>query len=145
MTVRAAMRVVLAIAPAFLVCACAGEVSRERIVGTYVMHPFGNTDNADTLRLRADGRYIRTFAPQAKASAVDSGAWLLSKDNRMVTLRDLPKRWAFVHDLMGDTTQGRVLLRPQSIGLAIGSNWKGTRTLEWYAFSGWTFKRIKSP
>ncbi|HYV97367.1 MAG TPA: hypothetical protein VE967_07950 [Gemmatimonadaceae bacterium] len=114
------------------------RVSERIISGTYIM---SKTFNADTLRLLADGRYSRTFVAPGKASVTDTGAWFLSRDRTLVGLRNYPKRWAFVHDLMGDTTNGRVLAIPSTVGLRVSRTWYGRRRLGWYPEFGWFYVR----
>jgi hypothetical protein len=119
--------------------ACASEPTALSLAGAYVM---SRNANADTLFLRAGGVYRRSFHGP-NGLAIDSGRWTLSRDHRMVILRDFPKRWAFVHDLMGDTTNGRVLTRPGTVGLTLSRSWTGKTRLDWYPEFAWRFERTR--
>lgn len=70
--------------------ACSRPNNVAGIAGTYVMHI---TVTADTLVLRKDGRYVRSYRAPGEAAVIDSGGWFLSKNGRLVGLRDYPKRW----------------------------------------------------
>lgn len=103
------------------------------LAGVYVM---SQKSAADTLRLQADGRYTRTYRVDDEPAVVDSGRRFLSKNARLVGLRDYPRRWAFVHDLMSDTTGGRVLTRPSSIALTVERSPLGALRLGWHCDGG---------
>ena len=119
--------------------ACSPPHDVAGLAGTYVM---SKTWNADTLVLRADGHWVRRFKAEDKPVAVDSGPWFLARDARSVGLRAFPKRWAFVHDLMGDTTEGRVLTRPAMLSLTVRRSWRGTVRLGWYPEWDWWYVRV---
>ena len=122
-------------------CAIAGACSRvdaASLAGRYAMTTAVATD---TLELRADGRYSRRYFGR-EATATDSGRWFLTKDARLVGLRDFPKRHAFVHDRMFDTTKGRALATPTTVALTIERSMSGTVNLGWHSDWGWTFKRM---
>lgn len=121
--------------------ACATPSDTAGLVGTYVM---SKTWNQDTLRLRADGRWVRRFHAEDQPAVTDSGAWFLSRGARSVGLRQFPKRWAFVHDLMGDTTQGRVLTAPVTLSLTISrARWgMGRLRLGWHPEFDWWYVRV---
>jgi hypothetical protein len=131
----------IAVLAAACATACAGDVTVDRLAGAYVMT---KDWNADTLHLYKDGRYTRTFAAPGKPVMTDSGKWFLSRDKKKVGLLNYPKRWAFVHDLMGDTTQGRVLTVPTTVGLWVEHSWNRQPRLAWYPEFGWRYRRVGS-
>ena len=126
-----------------LVAGCALPNDMAELAGTYVM---SKTWAADTLHLRADGHYVRTFR-DLRDSAVaptftDSGSWFLTRNHRSVGLKRFPPRWAFVHDLKGDTTGGKILEMPRTLSLTIQQSWRGTLRLAWHPEFGWWFVRV---
>ena len=126
-----------------LTAACALPNDMPGLAGTYVM---SKTWAADTLHLRADGHYVRTFR-DLRDSAVaptftDSGSWFLTRNHRSVGLKRFPPRWAFVHDLMGDTTRGKVLEMPRTLSLTVQHSWRGMLRLAWHPEFGWWFVRV---
>ena len=129
-----------ALLAAALLCACSPPRDVAGLSGTYVM---SKPWNADTLVLRADGRYVRRFKAEDAPQAVDSGAWFLTRGAGYVGLRAFPKRWAFVHDLMGDTTNGRVLTTPTMLSLSVRLSWRGVVRLGWYPEFNWWYVRVR--
>ncbi|MDA1080818.1 MAG: hypothetical protein O2973_03920 [Gemmatimonadetes bacterium] len=121
--------------------ACSPPRDVSGLAGTYVMN---QTPHADTLVLSADGRYVRWFKMLNGPAATDSGSWTLSPEGERIGLREFPKRWAFGHDLVGDTTQGRILEVPINITLTVTRRVWGTVRLGWYPEQGWWFVRIRS-
>lgn len=102
------------------------------------------TWNADTLQLRADGRWVRRFKADDAPAVTDSGTWFLTSGARLVGLKAFPKRWAFVHDLMGDTTSGRVLTVPVTLSLTVSRARLGMGALRlgWHPEFDWWYVRI---
>lgn len=119
--------------------ACSIPHDMAGIAGVYVM---SQKRASDTLRLTADGRYTRTYRVDDEPAVVDSGRWFLSRDARLVGLRDYPRRWAFVHDLMSDTTRGRLLTRPSSLALTVERSRLGALRLGWHSDWGWWYLRV---
>jgi hypothetical protein len=119
---------------------CSMPRDMKDIAGTYVMHAKWA---ADTLRLRTDGRYVRTYHKEQEPIATDSGRWFLSRSRRLVALRDFPKRWAFVHDLMNDR-KGLALLQPTTLALTIERSRLGKMRLGWHTQFGWWYDRLSS-
>ncbi|CAN5521105.1 hypothetical protein BH09GEM1_BH09GEM1_25070 [soil metagenome] len=131
------------IALALVMCApsaCSLPKDMNDVAGTYVMH---QRWAADTIRLRADGHYVRTFQRDHETAARDSGRWFLSKNRRLVALRDFPKRWPFVHDLMTDA-KGLALLQPTTLALTIERSRLGKRRLGWHSQFGWWYDRLSN-
>ena len=128
--------------PAILSLGCSPPSDVAGLAGTYVASQttWGATD---TLRLRADGRYVRTYKAEAGAAVSDSGGWFVSRDKRAVALKGYPPRWSFVHDLMGDTTNGRILEVPRTISLTLDRSWRGTVRLGWRPEFGWWYVRTQ--
>ena len=126
-----------------LVAGCALPKDMTGVAGTYVM---SKTWAADTLHLRADGHYVRTFRDLRESAVAptvtDSGSWFLTRNHRSVGLKRFPPRWAFVHDLKGDTTRGKVLEMPRTLSLTIQHSWRGTLRLAWHPEFGWWFVRV---
>jgi hypothetical protein len=133
------MRLVLG-AVAISLCACTAEVTTVSLAGTYAMD---SDQIADTLMLFADGRYARSFVPANAPPATDTGAWFLSRDGRTVGLRRFPKRRAFGHDYMFDTTGGRVFTEPASLALTIEHSLTRRTLLVWNPLLGWEYRRVK--
>lgn len=106
------------------------------LAGTYVM---AASSGIDTLRLRADGRYVRTLRKGNGSVTTDSGGWFVASHGTAVGLRDYPKRLPFVHDLQGDP-KGVKLLVPRLQSLTVGRSWKGRLRLEWYPSFGWSYE-----
>lgn len=131
---------VRAIVLAWLVAGCTPPRDPAGLAGTYVAHQT-NWGAVDTLRLSADARYVRTYKADEGVPVTDSGSWFLSRDKRTVALKAYPPRWRFVHDLMGDTTNGRILEEPRIISLTIGRSWRGTVRLGWRPEWGWWYDR----
>ena len=77
------------------------------------------TVTADTLVLRQDGRYVRSYRAPGEAVVIDSGGWFLSKNGRLVALRDYPKRWRWVHDCMYTGTVCKALTEPSMLALTV--------------------------
>jgi len=126
-----------------LAVGCALPKDTAGLAGTYVM---SKTWAADTLHLRADGHYVRTFRDLRDSSVAltvtDSGSWFLTRNHRSIGLKRFPPRWAFVHDLKGDTTHGKVLEMPRTLSLTIQHSWRGTLRLAWHPEFGWWFFRV---
>lgn len=118
--------------------ACSAPKDMGAVAGTYVMH---QKWAADTIRLRADGRYVRVYRNQKDPAVSDSGRWFLSRNRRLVALRDFPKRWPFVHDLMGDP-KGLALLQPTTLALSVEHSRTGKLRLGWHSSFGWWYDRI---
>ena len=57
--------------------ACSAPRDMGAVAGTYVMH---QKWAADTIRLRPNGRYVRTYNKEHEAAATDSGRWFLSRN-----------------------------------------------------------------
>lgn len=126
---------------ALLVCTmlgCAKPSDMKGLAGTYVMAVW---DANDTLRLRDDGRYVRSLTDHNRKSTTDSGPWFVANHGAAVALRDYPKRIPFVHDLRNDP-KGEKLLIPSIVSLTIARSWKGTLRLEWYPSFGWSYARV---
>lgn len=132
-------RIVAALACVVTAGACAPPRDVAGLAGTYVMN---QDPHADTLVLRADGRYVRHFKAPNAPLAVDSGAWTISRDARHVGLRAFPKRWTFGHDAMFDTTQGRAFTVPMPVGFSVNRSLMGTVRLGWYPDWGWWWVRV---
>ena len=126
-----------------LIVGCALPNDMTGVSGTYVM---SMKWAADTLHLRAGGHYVRTFRDLRDSvvapTFIDSGSWFLTRDRRSVGLKRFPPRWEFVHDLMGDTTRGKVLQMPRTVSLTIRQSWRGTLRLTWHPEFGWWFVRV---
>ena len=137
MIARNVLRLVLA---TLGLAACTKPRDVAALAGTYVMH---QSLAADTLHLRADGRYVRAYRKAGAATMVDSGRWFLTNNKKMVGLRDYPRRWAFVHDLMGDPN-GLALTRPATLALTVERGRFGRLRLGWHSEFGWWYERIKS-
>lgn len=117
-----------------------GSADVESLSGTYVMH---QTWNADTIVLRPDGRYVRSFRSQSAPSAVDSGAWRVTKNQKMIALHALPRRWQWVHDCMGIAPEKCTAMNePNGLTLTIERSWYGARRLGWHSAFGWYYSRI---
>jgi hypothetical protein len=121
-----------------IVISCSAPKAPSELAGVYVMN---QTQAADTLWLRGDNRWVRRYH-QRNFFAADSGPWFLASKGRMVGLREFPKRWAFVHDAFFDTTKGRVLVTPTTLGLTIERSWLGKRRLGWHPDWGWWYERV---
>ena len=126
---------------AYGLTACSGPRDMNAVAGTYVMH---QKWAADTLRLQANGHYVRTYKSDNEPRATDSGRWFLSRNRRLVGLRDFPKRWPFVHDLMGDP-KGAALLQPSTVALTVERSRLGKLRLGWHSSFGWWYDRIAKP
>jgi len=135
---RALFGTVLSVAVA--AAACSPPRDAAGLAGTYAASQtkWGATD---TLWLRANGSYRRTFKADDGEPVSDSGSWFISRDKRTVALKGYPPRWRFVHDLMGDTTNGRVLEEPRTISLTIRRSWRGTVRLGWRPEFNWWYVR----
>ena len=124
----------------YTLSACSPPKDMKDIAGTYVMHAKWA---ADTIRLKADGRYVRTYHKDQEPTATDSGKWFLSRNRHDVALRDFPKRWAFVHDRMNDR-KGSALLQPTTLALTIERSRLGKMRLRWHSQFGWWYDRLPS-
>lgn len=118
--------------------ACSAPRDMGAMAGTYVMH---QKWAADTIRLRPNGRYVRTYKKDRAPAATDSGRWFLSRNRRVVALRDFPKRWPFVHDFMSDRN-GVALLQPSTLALTVEHSRLGKLRLGWHPTFGWWYDRI---
>jgi hypothetical protein len=121
--------------------ACSAPKDMNAVAGTWVMH---QKWAADTIWLRKDGRYVRFYRRDNEPAATDSGRWFLSRNRRLVALRDFPKRWAFVHDLMADR-KGVALLQPTTLALTVEHSRLGKLRLGWHTSFGWWYDRIAVP
>lgn len=131
------------LALALLACSLSGcslPNDMKSISGTYVMHAKWA---ADTIRLKANGHYVRTYHKDQEPLATDSGKWFLSRNRHYVALRDFPKRWAFVHDRMNDR-KGIALLQPTTLALTIERSRLGKMRLGWHSQFGWWYDRLSS-
>lgn len=108
------------------------------VAGTYVMHQHSA---ADTLWLNANGTYVRSYHASNEPRVKDTGRWFLSRNHKLVALRDFPKRWAFVHELMNDR-KGTALLQPTTLALTIERSRLGKFRLGWHSAFGWWYDRI---
>ena len=120
---------------------CSLPRTMPELAGTYVMH---KDYAADTLVLRADGRYVRWYRKGDIAAVVDSGAWVLSNHATAVALRDYKKRWRFVHDCMY-SLECKELTQPATLALTIERSRWGTFRLGWHSGFGWWYSRIAKP
>lgn len=59
----------------------------------------------------------------------------------MIGLQNFPKRWPFVHDLMGDR-KGLALLVPTTLALTIERSYFGKVRLGWHSDWGWWYDRL---
>lgn len=118
--------------------ACEREVTHAELAGVYAI---SRGAPADTLRLFADGRWVRTFAEPNTQATVDSGPWFLSRDAQTVGLRQFPQRRFWGHDVMFDTTQGRVFATPATVALRIRRAPLRKLRLDWKPEFGWTYAR----
>jgi hypothetical protein len=122
------------------VSACSAPKDMNAVAGTYVMHQHWT---ADTLWLKANGTYVRSYHAKNEPLVKDTGRWFLSRNHRLVALRDFPKRWAFVHDLMNDR-KGVALLQPTTLALTVERTRLGKLRLGWHSTFGWWYDRIAS-
>ena len=65
--------------------ACSAPKDMGAVAGTYVMHQHWT---ADTLRLNANGTYVRSYHANNEPLVKDTGRWFLSRDHKLVALRD---------------------------------------------------------
>ena len=102
------------------------------------------TVTADTLVLRQDGRYVQSYRAPGEAAVIDSGGWFLSKNGRLVALRDYPKRWRWVHDCMYTGTVCKALTEPSMLALTVERPLGlGALRLGWHSNFGWWYSRIE--
>ena len=132
---------VISIASIAAVVGCERPQTREQLAGTYVMSNSAAGHTAPRrrwyCRARIDGRRtdrdrhrpLRPFeGPEARRAP------------------GLPKRWAFVHDLMGDTTNGAILTRPSTLALTVEHPGFVGRGSAGACTSGWWYSRLtRSP
>ena len=118
--------------------ACSAPRNMSAVAGTYVMH---QKWTADTLWLNANGTYRRSYHAANEPLVKDTGRWFLSRNHKLVALRDFPKRWAFVHDLMNDR-KGIALLQPTTFALTVEHSRLGKLRLGWHSTFGWWYDRI---
>lgn len=126
---------------ALLACsalACSAPRSMSDVAGTYVMH---QKWAADTLWLKANGTYRRSYHAIREPVVSDTGRWFLSRNRKLVALRDFPKRWPFVHDLMNDRS-GRALVQPSTLAFTVEHSRVGKLRLGWHSTFGWWYDRI---
>jgi hypothetical protein len=111
------------------------------LAGTYVMHVDYNTD---TLRLDASGRYSRVYVQGSSSDvAADTGRWSLSRNRRLVMIHGLRRRWP-EHGRF-DPAQGwhgADTSVVQTIGLTIGTTWRGKPELGVRPEIGWRYRRV---
>jgi hypothetical protein len=137
----AGVRSAILTAVSLALAACSSPTDAASLAGTYVM-----SIGTDTLRLDPSGRYARAFLVRAPdVVAVDTGRWSLSRNGRMVTLENLPRRWP-EHGRF-DPVQGwhapDTTVR-QTIALLVGTTWTGKTTLGVRPEIGWRYVRLAS-
>ena len=131
--------VVLALAACFA-AACSAPKDMGAVAGKYVMH---QKSAADTLWLNANGTYVRSYRASNQPPMKDTGRWFLSRNRKLVALRDFPKRWPFVHDLMTDP-KGTALLTPTTLALTVERSRLGKLRLGWHSAFGWWYDRLSA-
>ena len=138
------------IAPLLLVTmgivACSLPKDTKSLAGTYVMHLEQRA--ADTLVLRADGRYVRRYrANEDTTASIDSGSWFLSKNGKLVALRNFPKRWRWIHDCMYTGMVCKALTEPTMLALTLERSHLGFGKfrLGWHSDFGWWYTPVFKP
>ena len=122
--------------------ACSPPSDMAGLAGTYVMTIAYNTD---TLRLDPSGRYTRRYVQgSSPVVPVDTGRWTVSRNGRLVQVRDLPRRWP-EHGRY-DPVQGwhapDTTVR-QTAALSIGTTWTGRTELGVRPEIGWRYRRLR--